>query len=448
MLLDPWQEEVLNHRGHMVLCTGRQVGKTTIMAIKCAEYMIAHPGSQIIIVSLTEDQAKLIIVMILDYLQKNHKPYLKGMKSTDKTQNRIKTNNKSVALARPVGNTGDAVRGFTGQVLVIDEASRMPELAFIAAKPTLASTGGEIWMCSTPHGKTGYFYESWLNKNKMFRVFHETTEEVYKERAISQEWTVERKKGANDFLNEEKKEMGALSYGQEYLGLFLDDLRRFFTDALIERCCTLKRPNMVPDTHNFLGVDIARMGEDSSTFQIVTKVSDTRHQHVESEITKKTYTTETERRIIEIAQKWKVRQVGIDAGAGTLGVSVLDHLLDKYSPIKHKVVALNNRKIMMDKSDKPQTQRLLQEDMYNNLNSMMEHGEIQLLDDPEVQASLRAIQYEYITSPNKKSKLRIFATKHTESDVIEGLIRAAWLSRKSITLKLFATYSNDSKDVI
>ena len=33
----------------------------------------------------------------------------------------------------------------------------MPESVFTASKPTLLTTGGKIWMCSTPFGKTGYF---------------------------------------------------------------------------------------------------------------------------------------------------------------------------------------------------------------------------------------------------------------------------------------------------
>ena len=64
--LDSWQKEVLDYQGNILLCTGRQVGKTFIMARKCAKYMLEHRGSKIIIVSLTEDQAKLIIVMVLE----------------------------------------------------------------------------------------------------------------------------------------------------------------------------------------------------------------------------------------------------------------------------------------------------------------------------------------------------------------------------------------------
>ena len=174
MQLDQWQDEILDYSGNILLNTGRQVGKTTIFAQKAGDYMMKNPGSRIIVVSLTEDQAQLMIIMTLDYLEKNDKKWIAKGKYKP-TKNKIRLTNKSQILARPVGNTGDAVRGFTGDVLIVDEASRMPELMWTAAKPTLATTGGQIWMCSTPFGKQGYFYECWLNKNDRFKIWHVNT---------------------------------------------------------------------------------------------------------------------------------------------------------------------------------------------------------------------------------------------------------------------------------
>ena len=71
--LDEWHKEIIAHDGNCLLNSGRQIGKTYVYAVKAALYMIAHPGCKIICVSLTEDQAQLIIIMILDYLERNHK---------------------------------------------------------------------------------------------------------------------------------------------------------------------------------------------------------------------------------------------------------------------------------------------------------------------------------------------------------------------------------------
>jgi len=121
MQLDPWQKDVLDAKGNLLLCTGRQVGKTTIFSRKAADYMLKHPNSKIIVVSLTEDQAQLIIIMILTYLEQNHK-HTVGKGKFKPTKSSITLVNKSKVIARPVGNTGDAIRGFTGDILIVDEA--------------------------------------------------------------------------------------------------------------------------------------------------------------------------------------------------------------------------------------------------------------------------------------------------------------------------------------
>jgi hypothetical protein len=431
MILDDWQKEALAHRGDLILCTGRQVGKTQIMAIKAAERMIAQAGTKIIIVSLTEDQAKLIIRMILFYLEKRARSLIQ-VKGKDKvTLNRVALKNKSFALARPVGTTGDAVRGFTGNILIIDEASRMNDRVFEAAEPVLLTTGGEIWMCSTPHGKRGYFYKCFLNPDGNFKVIHKSSEDVIYNRTISASWTAETKEKAIKRLEQQKAVKTRREYGQEYLALFLDDLMQFFEDELIVKCCILKKYEVKAEGgRNYLGVDIARMGDDESTFEVIND-NKGKYKHIYNEITKKTLTTETEAKILEVAERFKARKVGIDAGAGTLGCSILDHLLE--TKLRHKVVALNNRAISLD-SDGKNKQKLLKEDLYNTLKRMMELGEIELLDDDEVILSLKSAQYEYIHTPGGHSRIRIFGDY---THIVEGLIRAAYLAKKEKSFNLY-----------
>lgn len=431
--LDKWQEEVLKTKGHFLLCTGRQVGKSTIFAKKCAERMVEQKDCKIIVVSLTEDQAQLIIVMILTHLEQYHKDKIaKGTKKP--TKGSITLKNGSKVLSRPVGNTGDAVRGFTGDVLIIDEASRMPESMFIAARPVLLTTGGEIWMCSTPFGKTGYFYESFINKNNRFKVFHISSEQVINERPICDTWTKEQSEGAIRMLEEEKKDMSVLSYAQEYLGQFIDDLRQMFSDDLIDKCCVLKRMPYLRDRRYYLGVDVARLGDDSSTFQVFAKIdndypNNRRIEHIESITTNKTLTTDTYDKILYLDQLFDFEKngIGIDAGSGSLGVGILDFL--KRSVVKKKIVALNSRATSL-RNDDPNRFKLLNEDMYDTLLSLMERSEIRLLDDELVRLSLKSIQYEYIVKQGQPTKIRIFATHHKHSDIVEGMIRGVFLANQ------------------
>lgn len=423
LILDKWQKEALEHEGDLILCTGRQVGKTTIMAIKAAEYMVKNKNSQIIVVSLTEDQAKLIIVMILDYLEKKYRKMIK-MGKDKPIQNRIRLTNKSEVLARPVGVTGDAVRGFTGNILIIDEASRMPELVWTAGKPTLLTTAGKIWMCSTPHGKKGYFWEAYQNKNARYKVIHVNSEEVIKDREISESWNEEKREAAIKFLEEEKAEMSELQYGQEYLGLFLDDLRQFFADELLSKALILKRQSPYPKNNNMMGVDIARFGGDECAYEILNIRNNGIAHHIESITKTKQDTTATERDILTLNQLFDTKKIGIDAGSGSLGVGIFDRMM-QYPATKRRVVAMNNRMISLDR-DGQSNQRIFKEDMYNNLLSMMEKGEILLLEDDKVFQSLKSVQWELVKSGNY-TKVRIFGNY---THIAEGLIRAAWLVKK------------------
>ena len=259
--------------------------------------------------------------------------------------------------------------------------------------------------------------------------------------------TEQQRKKAITVLEKERKEKSPLVYGQEYLGLFMEDLQRFYDDEAIEMSLQIDGTQTIPEGKNYLGCDLARMGGDKSSFEIVRRVdregdNKAKYYHISSQTASKKLTPWTERKIIDIIKADNCKKAGIDAGAGTLGVSILDHLRE--TDVKEKIVPLNNREIVIEeKNGKERKQKLLGEDMHINLLSMMQRGEIKLLKTAEVRRSLESFQFEIVDSPGKISRMRIFTTRqsHGDSDIVEGLKRAAWLAKKEITLKLFATYS-------
>lgn len=432
ILLDPWQEEFINHRGDSILCTGRQIGKTTSLAIKACKRMLEKSNITIIIVSLTEDQAKLIINMILSYLEKHNKTKIaKGKKQP--TQNKVQLINGSFALARPVGNSGDAMRGFTGDVLIIDEGARFPELAFISAEPTLLSTGGEVWMASTPHGKKGYFWEQYnaaigqeesdIENEMGWKVWHINGEETIENRTICPTWTEEKRAKSIKRLRNLRKRWSDLRYGQEILAEFMDDLLRFFEEKTIQDACILKRPKEgIMKGEYYIGHDLARMGGDAFTAEVLKM--DTPIKHVENIVKTKLLTTRNEEIIIQLAQQYNPKKIGIDAGSGTLGVSVYDHLLN-HPKTKRRVIPMNNRKLIIDREGT--TQGMFNEDMYDNLRAMLENKELLLLDDDSVQTSLRSVLVEIREDRYGTNRVKIWGQ---DTHIVEGLIRAAWLAKK------------------
>lgn len=435
--LDDWQQEALDHRGDLLLCTGRQIGKTYILARKAAERMLKGK-EEIIICSLSEDQAKLIIRMILIYLEQNYKNQI-NIDKDKPTQNKVTLLNKSYALARPVGMTGDALRGFTGTILILDEGSRFPELAFTAAEPTLLSTGGEVWMASTPHGKEGYFWEQYNSvmneeesdiENEMgWKVIYVNGEEAIRNRPINEFWTEEKSLKAIGRLNRLKKRWSDLRYGQEILAKFLDDLQQFFPDELINKCCVLQRQSSPKQNNNFIGVDIARLGGDKCAYAVLQRINTAQNtkttvRQIENITKTKQLTTQTEEDILHLNQQYMPVKIGIDAGSGSLGVGIYDRLLLNPST-RRKVIPMNNRTISLDREEKTK-QRIFKEDMYDNLRSMMEHNEILLLDDENVSSSLKSVQWE-VKERDGQTKIRIWGI---DDHVAEALIRASWLAKK------------------
>lgn len=443
MHLDSWQKEVLEYDGDLLLCTGRRVGKTYILARKAVELMAKRKKCPIVMLSLTEDQAMIIIAMALNYAREAF-PRLIG-KGKEKPTLKTLTINGNKMIVRPVGSTGDGARGFEGGVLIVDEASRMPSMFWMAAKPLILTTNGQIWMGSTPFGKgtkerPNYFWERFNESYNLkkegarFKVFYISTEQAIEQREISESWTKEQREGALRVLKEDKQEMTALEYGQEYMGLFMDDLVRVFSDELIEKVCVLSRRAEIKKGCYYGGVDVGRMGENKSSMEIGERINKDTAEQVENITTKKTLTTDTAKKIIELQELYKCKMWGID-GAG-VGGGVLDMLLEN-PKTRNNVEDLNNAK-KVTSADGERGKKLLKEEMYINLLRVMESGKIKLLSDFDIKLSLGSALYGYDDNGN----LRIFGN---ENDIREGIIRMAWEIAKDKSLNLWASCSRDGR---
>ncbi len=125
--------------------------------------------------------------------------------------------------SRIVGLPGvaDTTRGFSAvSMLVIDEAARVTDEMFTSLMPMLAVTNGDIWMMSTPRGKSGFFYDTWeYGGPEWLRVSGPATE-CAQIRA--------------QFLEEQRKMMTTDCFRQEYLCEFVGQGTGWFERELVE----------------------------------------------------------------------------------------------------------------------------------------------------------------------------------------------------------------------
>ena len=425
LILDKWQQEVLDTPGNLLLLSGRRVGKSEILSIDAAEYAANNPKQSILVISHSERQAYWLFEKILDHFYIYHKSMIaKGKHKPTKSQ--LKLTNGSIIRCLPTGTNGSSIRGIQANRIYPDECDYIEEAVWPALTPMLLTTGGVIRGGTTPNPtkEKGYVYKH-MFLNPKFKTFNVSTEEVMRNRPISETWSEQQRREALEHLESEKKTMTKLQYAVEYLGQWVDNLKRFFDDGLITARSLAKR-EYIPRGQVFLGVDVARLGEDKTSFQLIDKVGD-RFIHFYSETTSKKYTTETFDRILDLCRQYDVKKIGIDAGSGSLGVGILDFLM-RETLTKNKTVALNNRARSLDAYGESKT-KLFKEDMYQNLLAMMEQGVIDLLCDDEVRLSLQSVQFDVEITPGHKTVHKVFS--HTNSDIVEALIRSAWLAREA-----------------
>jgi len=362
------------------------------------------------VIAFVERQALLIFSKILSKIyREDPKMILAG---ADKpTKHKICLKNGTEIYCFAAGETGYGIMGYTIDLLIADEAAFINEEVWNSVIPTLAATKGNVWLLSTPKLKEGFYYDCFEDDD--YTNFHESSEDC--------------QHIAPEFLEKQKKRFTKGQYAQMYLGEFVEGAQGLFTKEWIAKVCTL--PQNPQDISRklvgeglYLGVDIAGMGDDESTFEGVKRSGDKVFQF-HHEITTKTTTIDTENKILDLNVMFDFEKIGIDDGG--IGIGVLDHLLDN-DTTKQKIIGLNNAKMVID--NEKRTKKLYKEAMYYNMLGMGERGELQLFDNDEVKASLRSIIVE---EDGKISGLY--------SHIVEGLIRACWLAKqKALNMKVYS----------
>jgi hypothetical protein len=162
---DPWQIEVLaSDHPRKILCCGRQTGKSTVGAVLAVHKALTRPGSTVLVVAPGERQAKLLF-------SKARRLYeLAGYPLPAHSHRRtgLELANGSIIEALPAVER--TTRGYSVDLLVVDEAAAVPDMDYHGILPALIATQGEQVLLSTPRGKRGFFFELWHSDDDWQRV--------------------------------------------------------------------------------------------------------------------------------------------------------------------------------------------------------------------------------------------------------------------------------------
>jgi hypothetical protein len=199
---DNLQRAVLDlHARRGILNCSRQWGKSTLTAVKAVHRALTSE-SLIVVVSPCERQSAEFVRKAARFVARlGIRPRGDGDNATS-----LLFPNGSRIVGLP--GTEATIRGFSAvSLLLIDEASRVPDDLYKAVRPMLAVSGGSLWLMSTPNGKRGFFYETWAGQIGSWLKIKATAAEC---RRIPEA-----------FLEEERRELGDRMFRQEYMCEFL-----------------------------------------------------------------------------------------------------------------------------------------------------------------------------------------------------------------------------------
>lgn len=141
---DPWQVEFLEAREERIfVLSPRQKGKSTVSAAKVLHRMLFVPGTEALIVSKSLNQAR----EWMKRLKELYRPFSGRWPATSETSGSISLSSGSRCISVP---HGDAARGYSPTVLVIDEAGFIPDENVSTVLPTIEATHGDLIALTTP----------------------------------------------------------------------------------------------------------------------------------------------------------------------------------------------------------------------------------------------------------------------------------------------------------
>lgn len=296
-----------------------QSGKSLTISVLIALIAILYPNEKIVNVSFTEQQARIIFDQVKKFLVEDS-PNIKAMvdlsrsigstKEFSKTRMFMKNGTEIRVLSTGMGeteNVGNSLLGMSATILVVDEASSIPNDVFTTK--ILRMLGGKrtsgldkiLILSSTPQ-TANFFEDAWNDPNYV---------------KFTVDWKTAVEAGRLDLktVEEQRRKMTKQQFECWYDAKFPSMLEDSVFD--MEEC---ERNTVEPDTtfkgEKILAVDVARFGRDFTIYALVDKFEDS-FRVVDFIQDEKKDTTSVAGRIISLNNKHKFNKIIIDeAGVG------------------------------------------------------------------------------------------------------------------------------------
>lgn len=173
----------------------------------------------------------------------------------------------------------DTLRGFTADLVVIDEAGMVNEAAWYQVlRPVLMDTGGGAWLIGTPNGRNWFWreYVQAANDDSCSRWnIPSLGARITQNGLIREPHPLENPDLDFEELVQEFRTMPERLFRQEILGEFIEDAGSVFRNVL--QCVDKGRATNEPPSAQYgyvIGVDLARIND----YTVITVLDDVRRQ--------------------------------------------------------------------------------------------------------------------------------------------------------------------------
>lgn len=261
--LDAWQLEALQSETlWQLIRASRQSGKSTSASILVAHTALFRPGSLSLCIAPSQRQSKLLLRSVRGILLASR--CIEDFPTSNVLEIELPNGSRVVGLPSKEAT----IRGYDApDVVVIDEASKVPDDVFTAITPMLATsaTHAKLWAISTPWGQRGWWFREWNGEDPEWA---RTTIRAHECGRITEE-----------FLRRERARMGRLKFESEYLCEFVGTEHQLFPPEVLERIFRGEegqvRPRWMPI--------VTRWGEDGTGAETETAPEDAPDKPVPTE---------------------------------------------------------------------------------------------------------------------------------------------------------------------
>jgi hypothetical protein len=232
---DPWQRDLLfDEAGWYLLLCCRQSGKTTALGAMALHAAVTRPRSLCLVLTPSLRQSQEALRRVAEFY---HAVHGAPVREDNVTALKVELANGSRVIALP-GSDDKTVRVYSAvDLLLCDEAARIPDDLFHATTPMLATSGGRAVLASTPWFRRGYMYQQWRDGGDAWRRVRITADECPR---------IDR-----GFLERERRSKPAAWFRQEYHAEWGSTAAALFPRELVDAAVSPEVEAYRPDRLRF-----------------------------------------------------------------------------------------------------------------------------------------------------------------------------------------------------